>query len=194
VKGGRLKIVNVSRYPDEEVEVLVRFGLEEIDLTGERIVAVVKNTARGPYNRAIPYTGTAYSYFGGGIPSSLYDRYAGWRTKTHHLIVMRIGPPEAFPTRSFRRYAGVEKGEMRDWREALVAITAHEGKHAEHVHDGAYFKRGGKRRTGTQRIEPKCEAFEAGTLRRFREQRVIDPEGGTLLPFAEQTLLPTRGS
>jgi hypothetical protein len=211
MKGGRLKIVNDSRYDTAEVEALVRFGLDEIELTGERIVAAVKNT-QGSKRReagAPAYSGTAYS-LRGGIPSSLYDRYCGRRTTTHHLIVMRLGPPEAFPVGGddFRRYAGVDKGWFHDWREGLVAITAHEGMHAQHVHDGAYraksgrrkpatahgrpYARGARVRVGGERIEAKCEAFEAYMLRRYRAER-IDPGGALLLPSPEQTAMAREG-
>lgn len=191
MKGGRLKIVNESSYDDGEVEALVRFGLSEIDLTGDRIVAVVKPTGSRPGGRQ-PHaiSGHAYSLVG-GIPSSMYDRYCGRRTITDYLVVLRLGPPEVFPARSWRHYAGVPIREYRDWREGLVAIAAHEGMHSQHSHDGAYrtrsgrrapamftdpetgqqvpYRRGGRVRVGVERIEPKCEAFENYMLRRYRE-------------------------
>jgi hypothetical protein len=191
MKGGRLKVVNESSYDGGEVEALVRFGLSEIDLTGDRIVALVKHT-RATRRQPIPYaiSGVAYSLVV-GIPSDMYDRYCGRRTMTDHLIVLRLGLPESFPETSWRTYAGVPQREYRTWREGLVAITAHEGLHAQHSHDGAYrqksgqrkpamidgqtIRRGGRFRVGVERIEPKCEAFEAYMLRRFRQDPLSQP-------------------
>lgn len=204
MKGGRLRIVNESSYDTGEVEALVHFGLSEIDLTGDGIVAVVKNTRATKRRGGAPsYSGSAYS-LDGGIPTSMYDRYCGKRTYTRHLIVMRLGPPEKFPESAFRKYAGVGKDTFWDWQEALVAITAHEGMHAQHAHDGAYraksgqrkpamidgqvIARGAKVRVGTERIEPKCEAFEAYMLRRWREASV-DPSSLGLIPSSEQTAM-----
>jgi hypothetical protein len=189
MKGGRLKIVNESSYPDDEVEALVRYGLSEIDLTGDGLVAVVKHTKRSrrrSVGRAA-YSGTAYS-LAWGIPTTLYERYIG-RRKARHLIIMRVGTPDCFPVSAFRHYAGVKKDEFRTWQEALVCITAHEGMHIQHAHDGVYgdTQKSGRRtlvwrnswgqeigkkivkvRVGSERIEPKCEAFEAYMLRRYR--------------------------
>lgn len=191
MKGGRLKIVNESSYPNDEVETLVRFGLSEIDLTGQRIVALVKNTR--PSKRRLKgqaaYSGLAYS-LSNGIPRTLYNRYCGERTHTHHLIIIRVGAPECFPAEAFWRRNGVVTDSYRSWQEALVGVTAHEGKHAEHDHDDAYTEKSGRRkvrvryrlpggelvdhsrivkvRVGAERIEPKCEAFESHMLQRFR--------------------------
>lgn len=185
MKGGRLKVVNETGYDDGEVEALVRFGLSEIDLTGQRIVAVVKYTRdrRG-------YSGFYYSLTR-GIPTSLYNRYCGKRTYTHHLVLLRIGEPDGFPSRSLRKYPGVKQRLACDWREGLVCIAAHEGKHAEHDHDRAYRQKSGYRqaatlmlndgrevvlrragpvRVGVERIEPKCEAWENYMLRRYRRR------------------------
>lgn len=187
MRGGRLTIRNEGRYPTAEVERLVRFGLQEIELTGAGIVAVVKDTRRtlGDWPT---YSGTAYR-LSGGIPCGLYDRHMKGR-RVEHLIVMRLGPPECFPIRPFVRNG--RSFDYATWQEALVGITAHEGKHAQHHHDGSYrtrsgirapatyldpqsgrrvpFRRGGRVRIGAERIEPKCEAFELNMTRRFRAE------------------------
>lgn len=176
MKGGRLRIINESRYPDEEVRALVRFGLQEIDVTGEGLVAVVKDMRRSRTGQTL--SGTAYSLYW-SIPSTLYDKYLTGRRDVH-LIVMRITSPEQFPIKPYRSLG--QTLDYRSWQEALVGITAHEGCHIQHAHDGSYTERTlverrhpihgtirVKRRIGDQRIEPRCEAFEAGMLRRFRE-------------------------
>lgn len=207
MKGGRLKIVNESRYPTEEVEALVRFGLQEIDLTGERCVVAVKNTRpTRRRNGATPaFSGLAQSLDGGGIISSMYDRYCGRRSHTHHLLLVRVGTEDVFPVEVSRRYPGVGEIAFRDWREAVVALAAHEGMHAQHTYDRAYRSRSGKRkaamiegqvvaraarvRVGVERIEPKCDAHMALILRRYREANTIDQEGFDLIPSNEQTAM-----
>ena len=198
MKGGRLTIRNLGRYPDDEVERLVRYALQEIDVKGSGIVAVVRDTAASKRRKAgaASYSGNAYSYDRGGVPLWLDDvaqgrglpkrgkrRYPSRWGKLPHsrgVFVVRIGPPEAFPIAPFTRNGTLN--DYRTWQEALVGIAAHEAMHCQHYHDGAYearalVKRGGRqvrRRIGAQRIEPRCEAFERHMLERFRR----DPIGG----------------
>lgn len=188
MKGGRLRIFNESRYPDDEVRALVEFGLSEISLTRSGIVAVVKNsaTSRRREHGARDYSGTHWSYRIQGIPSGMYDAYFPRDNRSYkHLIVMRLGPPECFPIKPFTRNGFLH--DYQTWQEALVGITAHEGKHAEHAHEGAYQRKSGYRRAsvawdgiesratrvrvGTERIEPKCAAWEDFMLRKFRAQQ-----------------------
>lgn len=223
MKGGRLKIVNESSYPTDEVEALVSFGLDEIRLTGDGLVAVVKNTKRSQRRRRgqAAYSGTACS-LKWGMPAALHKRYIG-RSKAQHLIIMRIGDANCFPIDAFRHYPGVRKDVFLDWREALVCITAHEGMHVQHAYDGVYETKSGRRtitlpggqriqpdgsaraitrkrivsvRVGTERIEPKCEAFEAYMLRRFRAEPPAainnEEEVTTWKPKQRSTLITER--
>jgi hypothetical protein len=171
MKGGRLKIVNESRYPDEEVERLVRFGLDQIDVTGAKLLALVRDHPSGDYRGW------------GGDADDFYDQptvHAHARKhRAAYVAVMRVGPPERFPIKPFRRNGNLF--DYRTWQETLVGITAHEGMHVQHAYDGAYRTRSGTRRptrwssgarvrVGAERVEPKCEAFELGTLRRYRSR------------------------
>lgn len=183
---GRLKIINESMHPDDEVDALVRFGCDELEVTGSGLVALVRNTRRTwqRHGEAVDYAGTAYSLIDGGVPETLYDRYMTGK-RDIHLITLRIGPPESFPITPFTRN-GIPH-DAATWQEALVAITAHEALHIQHIHDGAYQRRSGQRkikprrlhihgevartvkvRIGVERIEPKAEAFERYMLERFR--------------------------
>lgn len=197
MKGGRLRIVNESRYPDEEVRRLVEFGMSEIDLRGTGVTVLVKNTKRRKKRRDRRGVVHQHGYvsFGGefhdfrrGIPVGLTKKMA---RKDSYLCVVRVGPPENFPhAKSFRWH---DEG-FRSWQEALVGITAHEGLHAQHEYDGGYQERATvkrtyklgrgktqtveeKRRIGSQRIEPKAEAFELGMLLRYRKHHGYIREG-----------------
>ena len=185
---GRLKIFNESSYPDDEVNALVRFGLDEIEVTGAGLVAVVRNSraTRRRGGKPVDYAGTAYTLMD-GIPTTLYKRYMRGK-RDIYLITLRIGPPDLFPIKPFKRNGTLH--EVDTWQEALVAITAHEGLHIQHAHDGdyqhdgsgkanrvvGYDSFGGKiiRRTrvrvGTERIEPKAEAYERYMIERFRRR------------------------
>ena len=199
--GGRLILRNRSRYPDEEVEALVRFATERIDVKGTGIVVVVVDS-RGRRS----YSGTAYDYQDGGVPLWLDDIVRGvepkrgrkrypsrWGKLPHSRFVhvLRIGSPEHFPIRPFTRNGN--RFDYRTWQEALVGIAAHEALHSQHAYDGAYrqksgtrrpatftdaatgrqvpFRRGGRVRVGSERIEPKAEAFEVATIKRWRESK-----------------------
>jgi hypothetical protein len=161
VKGGRLKVVNESRYPDAEVEALVRFGLDEIDVTGTRLVAVVTNTRRSNCwpSGAVPLSGEATYLRHGGLSDDLRSRYLIGR-RDSYLIVVRVGPPDAFPTEHKRD--GVFR-EWRTWQEAVVGVTAHEGMHVQHMYDLAYMGRRG--------VEAKCDAFGMYVVRRYRTEQ-----------------------
>ena len=182
MKGGRLRIINQGRYPEEEVRALVGFGLDRIDLKGEGLLVIVKDTRR-MRRRTPTYSGQAWS--------GRYNMPDGLKKLTtrreHFLVVVRIGPPEVFPIKPYTRNGILH--DYRTWQEALVGITAHEGMHVQHGYDFAYerksgyrrpatfefdgkrvpFRQGGRVRVGNERIEPKCEAFERGMLERFRK-------------------------
>ena len=146
----RLVIRNTSRYPDGDVTELVRFALSEIDARG--VCVNVKNSSA-------TRRGRAYS----SIPS-ISNAPAGSR----YLITVGIGAPERFPfedgsyTRRngelVKRRGGRWPAEtLRNWREALVSVAAHEAKHIEQF------------REGTSRSEVACQHFSAFMLRRYRE-------------------------
>ena len=146
----RLVIRNTSRYPDEEVRELVRFALSEIDARG--VCVNVKNS------RATR-RGSAYSR----IPS-----ISNAPADSRYLITVGIGAPERFPfedgsyTRRngelVKRRGGRWPAEtLHDWREALVSVAAHEGKHIEQF------------REGTRRSELECQHFSAFMLGRYRK-------------------------
>ena len=143
-------IRNTSRYPDGDVRELVRFALSEIDARG--VCVNVKNSSA-------TRRGRAYS----SIPS-ISNAPAGSR----YLITVGIGAPERFPFEDgsyTRRNGEVVKRRggrwpaetLRNWREALVSVAAHEAKHIEQF------------REGTSRSEVACQHFSAFMLRRYRE-------------------------
>jgi hypothetical protein len=146
----RFVIQNTSRYPDEEVAELVRFALAEIDTRG--VCVNVKNTSG-------TRRGRAYS----GIPS-ISNAPRG----SKYLITIGIGAPERFPFEDgsyVRRNEEIVKRRggrwpevtLWDWREALVSVAAHEGKHIEQF------------RESSPRSEVACQHFAAHVLRRYRD-------------------------
>lgn len=186
VKGGRLKIVNESSYPTAEVEALVRFGLQEIDLKGSGLALVVQNTKRSDRRRHgyIEFSGHAWPWI-----EDEHRKYVAGRKGRWRVAFVRVSPnPRSFPFEPFKRNGIVH--DWTSWQEAVVFVTAHEGKHIEHYHQGAYrtksghrkaatftdprtgrqiqFRRAAAVRTGSERIEPKCDAHAQLILRRFR--------------------------
>jgi len=108
-----IRITNSSEYPTREVNRLVRRALANLDITDGVTVEVthfVKKTGLGQER----------TWMGGG--------YYPWRRH----VVAKIVKPGLKPHRycSYRRKR--EQGpdfELRDWREQLVALVAHEGNH-----------------------------------------------------------------
>jgi hypothetical protein len=178
VIGGRLKIINESRYDTAEVEELVRFGLSEIDLKGTKLLALVQN------NRKHEYRGWAFE---GWSDWHEHASRLAKKFKCDYVIIVLVGRPEQFPARVFKRN-GIEH-DYKTWQEAMVGISAHEGLHVQHYYDGVYphWEKSGTRkvklgygkhgtpkiairrvRVGSERIEPKCAAWERYMLLKYR--------------------------
>ena len=171
---GRVRIINESRYADEEVNALVRFGLQELEIPRKGLLVVVTNTKHS--YRQVPYSGTAYNR------RSADKRMT--KNESYHIAV-RIGPPSAFPIREFRRNGVLY--DYKTWQETIVGVAAHEARHIQDYFEGRGHDRtwieaetgwraqrgsGQWRRVGDQRIEPRCAAFEVYMLRKFREQQI----------------------
>lgn len=137
-------IRNMSDYPDEEVRRLVKFAVSEVDM--RRVCVKVKNARnrrfRGMAYDCVPFRKSA-------PPSST------------RLVTIGLGSPDVFPFLMngwMSDRARMPKMEIRDWRDLLVAIAAHEAKHIEQFKEGI------------RNSEVACETFAAYMLRRFREE------------------------
>lgn len=140
---GRFTVRNTSRYPTDEVRALVKFASQEIDM---RAVCVnVKNAT-------IPYRGGAYRH----VPA-ISNAPAG----SEYLITIGIGPEDLFPYFWDSSYKSVAPIAFFDWREALIAVAAHEAKHIDQF------------RHGTRCSEIACEMFEAYMLDRYRAETLV---------------------
>jgi hypothetical protein len=129
---------NTSRYPTDEVRDLVRFATAGLDM--RRVCVNVKNS------NVHVCAGWAYD----GVPE-----ISNAPVSSEYLITVRLGGPERFPARlpTKKRSPDITVG---CWREALVAMAAHEAKHVEQF------------RARAPRSEVVCERFEAWMLDRYR--------------------------
>lgn len=194
MKAGRLKIVNQSRYDDAEVDALVRFALQEINLKGSKLLVAVQN------NRRREYRGWAERPW----RTSEDVRPLAQKAKASFVNRILLGHGAQFPIREFKRH-GITI-DYATWQEALVGVAAHEGQHSQHDYDGAYTERTGVRnvkwwngrryviaeqryRLIDESVELKCRAFEAHMLRRYREAISSCPAGLSLVPSGEQTAM-----
>jgi hypothetical protein len=140
-------IRNTSRYQDERVRELVRFGTAAIDM--DAVCVNVKNGALG---------GGAYN----GVPE-----ISNAPRKAHYLVTLRLGrgderwplgpinyhfktPEETGPRNRFPFFV------CATWEEWLVKLAAHEAKHIEQFREGARCS------------EIECERFALGVLEQFR--------------------------
>jgi hypothetical protein len=142
-------IRNTSRYPDDQVQELVRFATRDVDM--RNVCVNVKNGELG---------GGAYN----GIPE-----ISNAPRKAEYLITLRLGrrsqrwplgpvnyhfksPEETGPRNRFPFYV------CNDWREWLVKLAAHEAKHIEQFREGVTCS------------EIACEKFAIGVLQEFRSR------------------------
>lgn len=162
MRGGRLKIVNESRYPTPVVERLVRFGLDDLDVTGRKVLVLVQN------NRTHAFRGWASRR---STTDSQHATRLARKFRCDYVIRVLLGKPSQFPIRTFKRNGYTH--DYQSWQEVLVGVTAHEAQHVQHYYDGAY--RG-------ERVEARCAANEMHKLRRFRaldvRQRTLLLSGG----------------
>ena len=135
-----MRIRNESRYPTDEVRKLVRYGMRGLDV--QRAVVRVVDATRRAWDGRVHCSGRAN----------------GWG------VVIRLAPEEYYPYEGWRRHRSSPwNHDFVDWREALVALAAHEGKHLDIPL--AYY-----RRHSQQRVEMACEAYERLVLDRFRQE------------------------
>lgn len=160
-----MKLKNTSRYSDAEVRVLVRFALAAVGgvaETGEVAEVAVRN-------RADAFSGHAYS---------------GRR------VTVSVGAPETFPTQAHYADRGERfpSYELRDYREALVVVAAHEFTHLAQFEGrrqriAALHQRGEFEAAKTIRAERhstrelQCEIAAVRALEAFRAARAeVDAE------------------
>jgi hypothetical protein len=140
-------IRNTSRYPDEQVQELVRFATRDVDMRGVCVNVKNGDLAGGAYN---------------GVPE-----ISNAPSAAHYLITLRVGkgnerwplgpvnyhfkpPEETGPRNRFPFFV------CHDWREWLVKLAAHEAQHIEQ------FRRG----NGCSELS--CERFAIGVLNEFQ--------------------------
>lgn len=117
-----MRLKNTSRYPDDAVLQLVIIALRGIN--ARRLAVNVKNSRR-------PYRGRTYATVPSISPVSA-------EPDIERLVTIGIGAPECFPLDTAIGQPGTLHGyggkrspiiTMNDWREALVAVAAHEARH-----------------------------------------------------------------
>jgi hypothetical protein len=143
-------IRNTSRYPDRQVDQLVRFATADVDMTNVCVNVRNGELAGGAYN---------------GVPE-----ISNAPGEAEYLIALRIGtgrerwplgpvnyhfktPAEVGPRNRFPFYT------CNDWREWLVKLAAHEARHIRQFREDAVCS------------EIECERFAVSVLLRFRGER-----------------------
>jgi hypothetical protein len=142
-------IRNTSRYPDDQVQELVRFATRDVDM--RNVCVNVKNgeLAGGAYN-GVPEISNAPARAEYLVTLRLGSRTQRWPLgpiNYHFKTPDEAGPRNRFPFFTFN-----------DWREWLVKLAAHEAKHIEQF------------RQGVKCSEIACEKFALGVLKEFRSR------------------------
>jgi hypothetical protein len=146
VESTALRLKNTSRYPTDEVRQLVEFGMRGVRT--ERLEVHVKNSAD-------IFGGMAYH----GVPS-ISTAYG--KATVDRLVTIRIGAPERFPHTRMTRYVRAPVYDLRDWREAMVMVAAHEGRHIQQM----------QRKRSLSEVD--CIKFEAARVAEFRATQHIE--------------------
>lgn len=152
-----LVIRNRTSYPDQEVRDLVRFGLADVDAS--RVCVNVKRMRSGVQ--------AAAGVFYHGVPS-----ISNAPPSSENLITLRLPAASHYPLPWYQDGRGPVRSPMQyvrchDWREALVAIAAHEGRH---LHQYREKRRGGE-------VDADEHAFFR--LARYRQERLTAEERHT---------------
>jgi hypothetical protein len=138
---------NTSPYPDEEVRALVKLAARDYDL---RYVCV---NVKG--SKTVGYAGYAYRT----VPRA----YSNAPRTAKRLVTIRVGLASHFPSTRSQPYGGKRSPLMtyHDWREALVAVAAHEFHHILQFQNKMPC------------AEYRCELAAQRALERYREQQAI---------------------
>jgi hypothetical protein len=131
-------IQNETGYDGRSVNAIVKWVFRELDLDGNGVMVKVKlhkgcHAYQGRfYSHGARHIGYVYkeAYRGAG-----YGEYVAVRPSVppgiSSLLVCRIGTESVYPcdTHVYDRRDSPGTWEVADWKEALVAITAHEATH-----------------------------------------------------------------
>jgi hypothetical protein len=142
-------IRNTSRYPDDQVQELVRFATRDIDMRGVCVNVKNGDLAGGAYN-GIPEISNAPARAKYLITLRLGRRNQRWPlgpVNYHFKTPDEVGPRNRFPFYT-----------CNDWCEWLVKLAAHEAKHIEQF------------RRKLKCSEIACERFALGVLQEFRSR------------------------
>jgi len=175
LKTSRLWLRSTSNYPTAECFILCRTALEAVErglLPHERLRPII-----------VKLTRSAHSYCG---RASWTERHTGIvrHPDTHQRvkdtvywerILVRIGPPSLFPRQAqYPLFKDMPEMEFRTYREAMVAVTAH-----EIAHTLGY--------SGRKSGEERCEYVALDALDYYRKhQAAIDAEIDAVLAAQRQ--------
>lgn len=168
-KTTKLWLRSTSRYPKAECFILCRTALESVERSlcgGEvmpRIIVKLTNTCHGYCGRA---SWSEWEHTG-KLPNRLAIQ---WKR-----VLVRVGAPNRFPCRvQYPRFKDMPEMDFRTYREAIVAVTAHETGHALGY-------------SGRKEGEERCEMMAWDALDYYRKhQAEIDAEIEATLAEARQ--------
>ena len=157
----QILLKNTTRYDDKQVAWLVKFAAKYVRSEFVRL-GFGHEFDNTPI--AMRITKCSWSYCGrflyrasGGFLERKYGMKADLH-KWYQNVLVRIGSPKRFPVKTqYPTFKDMPEGDLRDWQEAVVAITAHELCHIHY--------RGGKEG------ETNCELIMLDTVTAFRRDR-----------------------
>jgi len=154
----RIRITNRSQYPAAEVRQLVRRALNDLDITDVHVQIYHRKGESGHT------TGRYREYW---YPRRKEDR------PVIQVGLPKVGVPicDYIP---YQRKQSPPEFELRDWREALLAIVAHEGMHHRQTPRNYYRSTREVARTGSQGraryVEHECDWAAYRAVKRWRDE------------------------
>lgn len=164
----RLVFRNRTEYPDDEVQRLVRFAFADLDLPEPVSILIRVGYTRTSRRRREP---NCPQYGASGMAYPYVHKKPDVPDGAMYEIRLSIARPETFPTKWHdRANAPAPLGMLADWREALVAIAAHEGKHVEVYQQNHRnpWRKPRRTRSSSHALEDRCDAYASGRLAAHR--------------------------
>jgi len=140
-----MRLKNTSRYPTVEVQRLVRLAAKGVE--SSRVEVHVKNSKW-------VFAGRAWHNIGHNNIVSVAD-------DVDDLVVIRVGSPDRFPIEF--QYPKLKTAPMyliSNWKEAIIALTAHELYHIK------------QKRTGKRASEVRAERWAFKRLQECRKMNI----------------------
>ena len=124
-------IDNQTKLDGRVVSGIVRWVFRYLDLDGASVLVRIKHSKNCYAGRFYPDPHESWGWIYDANLDGVRKVRPNVPASVDHLLICRVGDPDSFPRMNYvyPRKDSPGNWELADWREALVAITAHEAMH-----------------------------------------------------------------